>query len=166
MCVTGMIVTENRVKPNLRASFLSSDDGGIWLHRHRHDLRDQSPSHTSIERLHGIPPEQRRYLGEDEIDQAGRRQSGCLSACRGLEMAHIKGRRKEAWGEGGGHHRKSDLKPPKGRLLVSCWVATRTQTAWIKPVLSSVPAHRLISNPLVLLRKAVPSHQVTPPSVS
>lgn len=165
MCVTGMIVTESRIKPNLRASFPSSNDGGIWLQRHRHDLRDQSLSHTSIERLRGISPEQRRYLGEDEIDQAGRRQSGCLSACRGLDMAHIKGRREEAWGEGG-HLRKSDLKPPKGALLVSCWVAKRTQTAWIKPVLSSVPAHRLISSPLVLLRKAVPSHQVTPPSVS
>lgn len=35
---------------------------------------------------------------EDEIDQAGRRQSGCLFACRGLDMADIKGRREEAGG--------------------------------------------------------------------
>lgn len=96
MCVTGMIVTENRIKPNPRASFLSADDVASDCRGTHMICEIKSLSHTSIERLHGISPEQRRYLGEDEIDQAGRRQSGCLSACRGLDMAHIKGRREEA----------------------------------------------------------------------
>lgn len=136
---------------------------GVWTQRHRRDRWDQSLSHTSIVRLHGISPEQRPYLGEDELDQAGRRQSACLSACRGLDMAHIKERREEAGGWGGRHHRKSDMKSPK-RDRLSCSAVKRTQTAWIKPV-RLVPAHRLISNRLVSCTD-VPSHQVTPPSVS
>lgn len=39
-----------------------------------------------------------RYLGEGEPDRAGWRQSGGLSDCRGLDGAHIKGRREEAGG--------------------------------------------------------------------
>lgn len=150
-----MIVTENCIKPNLHGSFLSSDEGGVWMQRQRRDLRDQSLSHTSTVRLHGFSPERRRYLGEDEIDQAGRRQSACLLACRGLDMSHIKGRREEAGGITG----SQIWSLPRGTAGVMLGrMKGRTQTAWMKPINSWT----LISNRLKLCRLTRSHLQVSP----
>lgn len=93
-----MNATEDLMKQKLHASFLSADEAGVWMQGHKHDLRHQSLSHTSTVCHHGISPDQTCYLVEDEIDQGGWRQSGRLTACSGLDMAHIKGRREEAGG--------------------------------------------------------------------
>lgn len=117
--VPGLNVTEDCRKQKLHASSLSADEAGVRRQRHKRDPRHQSLSCTSTGRLHGISPEERRrYLAEDEIDQAGRRQPACLSAWRGLDMADIKGEERGSWVGGWGHRRKSDLKSPKGGLLV------------------------------------------------
>lgn len=102
--VTGLNVRENRGNPKVRAVFCPR----MKLASARRDPDvicgiKARPSHLWCVSV-AASAEQRPYLGEDETDQAGWRQSACLSACRGLDRAHIKGRGEEAGGaseEGG-----------------------------------------------------------------
>lgn len=65
-------------------------------------------------------------------NRSGRTETVWLSLC--LQRPWYGWHQREERGSWGGHHRKSDLKSPKGGLLESCWSVKRTQTAWIKPV--------------------------------